>query len=82
MNWFQRKNRYAGTDSTLLDGREVEFDIEGLDVYAIEYKSETGETVFAYKVEGREDEEYVMECTSAQHNAFVERLRRKLKIEV
>ena len=80
MSWFQKKSRYEASSETL-DGREVEFDIEGLNVYAIEYKSNTGKTIFAYKVEGREDDEYVMECTVAQHNAFVARLRRKLKLE-
>lgn len=58
--------------------RDVEFDVEGLDIYCIEYVPSTRETCFTYRTDG-EDVEQTIACTAAQHNGFVKRLRSKLR---
>ena len=59
---------------------DAEFDIEGLNVFAIEHRRETGETCINYR---DNDEHYEFTCFVSDecHNKFVQRFRAKLALK-
>ena len=71
------KNFYDRFNDNECESRDTEFDVEGKNVYAIEFKPNTGETVFYYHE--KEDIEQTFICTEEQHNGYVKRLKQKLK---
>lgn len=81
------QKRIVDTQQTALEGFRTktfdqEFDIEGIDVYAIEYNYEEQQTVIGYKYANgvkSEFSEWLFKTTFEQHKKLVNRFRNKIR---